>query len=409
MADIQQIPTIPTERTPPSRLPSLTGLRFFAALLVFLFHAFWQYNLIGGGLGKFLNDAVGRAGFLGVGFFFVLSGFVLTWAARPGDQASSFWRRRLVKIYPNHAVTLVATVILILATGSVVKAGDLLPNIALIQSWFPSLETTNALNGVSWSLAVEAFFYLSFPFLLKGLNRLREGLLWASVAVVAAVILIIPLISTYLIPADPKLPFIANGQFSFPQIWFTYFFPPARLPEFILGMLLARIVLTGRWPRIGLVPATLIAIVGSAVILKVPYLYGVGGVPSLWIAPLIASAASSDVAGSRSVYRAGWLVWLGEISFAFYMVHWLILQYGLYFLKTTAQWPAAKGIAMTLLALAASVLVAWLLHAAVEKPMVRRFSRPRSARIEIVESTPIPENVPVAASVSAAPTPSLLP
>jgi peptidoglycan/LPS O-acetylase OafA/YrhL len=41
----------------------------------------------------------------GVSFFFVLSGFVLTWSARPDDIATGFWRRRIARIYPVHLVT----------------------------------------------------------------------------------------------------------------------------------------------------------------------------------------------------------------------------------------------------------------------------------------------------------------
>ncbi len=36
-------------------------------------------------------------------FFFILSGFVLTWSLRPTDTAARFWQRRVARIYPNHA------------------------------------------------------------------------------------------------------------------------------------------------------------------------------------------------------------------------------------------------------------------------------------------------------------------
>ncbi|MBJ6623429.1 hypothetical protein H4N49_35690 [Streptomyces sp. DHE17-7] len=45
-----------------------------------------------------LFDVTGNAGALGVTFFFVLSGFVLTWSARDRDTAPRFWRRRLVNV-----------------------------------------------------------------------------------------------------------------------------------------------------------------------------------------------------------------------------------------------------------------------------------------------------------------------
>ena len=64
----------------PSRLDSLTGLRFFAAGIVFMHHSF---ELTTGTLREALLAVFGH-GRAGVSFFFVLSGFVLAWSARPG-------------------------------------------------------------------------------------------------------------------------------------------------------------------------------------------------------------------------------------------------------------------------------------------------------------------------------------
>src|SRR5690242_14192774 len=113
-------PATGKENTPRfSRLPSLTGLRFVAALCVFAYHAWLPIPAL-----RLVNDdgvaygvygKVSQAGGLGVGFFFVLSGFVLTWSARPGDTPKSFWRRRIVKIYPNYAVAWLLAMVLFAA------------------------------------------------------------------------------------------------------------------------------------------------------------------------------------------------------------------------------------------------------------------------------------------------------
>jgi peptidoglycan/LPS O-acetylase OafA/YrhL len=103
--------TAPDGRSRPS---SRSGLRFLAALSVFLFHS----SVLGsplpphGPLNPFADRAVATgyanallgAGFLGMSFFLVLSGFVITWSSRPGEPVWSFPRRRVVKIYPNHIV-----------------------------------------------------------------------------------------------------------------------------------------------------------------------------------------------------------------------------------------------------------------------------------------------------------------
>ena len=72
------------QRELPNRLDSLTGLRFFAAWLVVVHHFsnfatmpyIWRYTGFGA---------------TGVTFFFVLSGFVLTWSFVPSDTAGRFY------------------------------------------------------------------------------------------------------------------------------------------------------------------------------------------------------------------------------------------------------------------------------------------------------------------------------
>ncbi|MFD0449248.1 acyltransferase family protein [Streptomyces indonesiensis] len=66
----------------PSRLPTLTGMRFVASLMVFVCHAFTYGIFTDKELEGNLITYVAKLGFVGVGFFFILSGFVLTWSAR---------------------------------------------------------------------------------------------------------------------------------------------------------------------------------------------------------------------------------------------------------------------------------------------------------------------------------------
>ncbi|WP_255351510.1 acyltransferase [Cryobacterium sp. MLB-32] len=103
----------------------MTGLRFFAALLVFCFHITLSNSPIppnsavnpfaDAQLGNGLEAVFGKAGYVGVSFFFLLSGFVLAWASKPGEPFVRFWRRRLVKIFPNHIVMWVLSMVLFAA------------------------------------------------------------------------------------------------------------------------------------------------------------------------------------------------------------------------------------------------------------------------------------------------------
>ncbi|MFE5208778.1 acyltransferase family protein [Streptomyces sp. NPDC056600] len=358
-----------------SRLPSLTGMRFVAALLVFAFHTTWQTAYVAGTGGDVLGDVFANAGFYGVSFFFVLSGFVLTWSARPEDTKAAFWRRRLVKIYPNHLVTfLIAAVLMLIAADAFTTKGTL-ANLFLVQAWIPEIQVPNTMNAVSWSLSVELFFYLSFPLLLRLLNRVPVRRLWALAGVLGALTVVVPAIAQYGIGGVP-LPFIADGTLSFGQIWFVYFFPPVRALEFVLGMVAARLVQTGSWPRLGLLPAAAIAVGGYAVNSLVPYLYGVAGTAALWLTPLVAAAATADHRGDASPARGRLLVRLGELSFAFYMVHGLVTSYAHRWLVAGKDLPPLAGAAALLGALLLSLALALTLYRWVEEPLMRRFGAP---------------------------------
>jgi peptidoglycan/LPS O-acetylase OafA/YrhL len=78
-----------TARAPLRKLPSLTGLRWVAAMLVFGFHVGTMHVIAE----PDYQAAVSRLftlGLSGVQFFFTLSGFVLVWSARPGDTPLAF-------------------------------------------------------------------------------------------------------------------------------------------------------------------------------------------------------------------------------------------------------------------------------------------------------------------------------
>ncbi|MFM9593807.1 acyltransferase family protein [Streptomyces scabiei] len=370
------------------RLPSLTGMRFIAAALVFSVH--------GAATGVFRDVDVaagyyrwfGNAGALGVSFFFVLSGFVLTWSVRPADTARGFWRRRLLKIFPNHLVTFVAALVLMTLTSTAIAFPETLANLFLVQAWVPDSGYVETANTVSWSLSVELLFYLAFPLLIKAVGRVAPRALWYAAGAVTALILLLPLMAQALVPDTPAFMFM---HVSWTQIWFVYVFPVARLLEFLLGMLLARIVLTGRWIGLGMtVPAllTVAVYIGSVQIEHNP-LYGYVAIMIVPLALLIPAAATADVKGSRTPLSSRPMVWLGEISFAFYCVHFLVLTYGhrafgddpnLFGKPSGPAWSTPGGLLFLLAAFAVSVLAAWALYTVVERPVMRHWGRPPGPR-----------------------------
>ncbi|MET9394875.1 acyltransferase [Streptomyces sp. NPDC006624] len=366
--------------TSSSRLPSLTGMRFAAAFMVLICHiGIVLVPRVHKPWLDWTEPYVYALGPTGVVFFFVLSGFVLTWAARPGDTRALFWRRRLVKIYPNHLVTLGAAVALMLLTGQAVTAANTLPTLFLVQSWIPDQEVVlnYTSNAPTWSLACELLFYLTFPALLPLLRRIRAGRLWWWLGGVALLICALPFVALLL----PEQPMMTNTETPWWPLWFTYYFPLSRMLEFVLGMLTARIVLSGRWIGLPLVPATLLA--GASFVVTaglLPEMYSQTSAIALFLALLIAAGATADVRGRPTFFRTRTMVLLGEISFALYMVHWLVILHGPMRMIDAGGWTGRTTIPRALLEGSLTVVItlvlAWLLHRLVERPAVRRWSRP---------------------------------
>jgi peptidoglycan/LPS O-acetylase OafA/YrhL len=357
-----------------SRLPSLTGLRWLAALLVFCYHV--------GTLGVIHSPAAGppssaerhwerlfSQGDIGVAFFFVLSGFVLAWVAKPADSRTKFWRRRVAKIYPNHVATWIFVLGLAALWGDGVSKVVAALNLALVQPWFYGSYHGSSIgysvNTVSWSLGCEAFFYLCFPFVLPLLReRSSRQLYWTAFILLGL---------TFCCQQWQYLLFPHNPQGSF---WFVYMFPPVRSLEFWLGMITALLVRRNQWFGPGLWSATVIAV-------GVYYLNGTASVsPDLHTVTfdlacclLIAAAARADLTGAWSPWRWRPLVFLGEVSFAFYLVHVELIQNIMRAWRPEGWHPMTALVVIPAL-LAVAIGLAYLLYRFVEMPFMRRL-RPK--------------------------------
>ncbi|MGW4567312.1 acyltransferase family protein [Streptomyces sp. NPDC004561] len=377
-----------TARFPPAAipsLPSLTGLRWMAAMLVFGLHVN-NFGYFGGTGGHLVSWGFG-AGATGVSFFFVLSGFVLTWSARPRDSALGFWRRRIARIYPVHLVTCAVALLMTytLDQHSQPAPKQALANVLLLHSWWRPWWQT--LNPVSWSLACEAFFYASFPLLILLLRRLGPRGSAALGALSLAAILV-------LARADA-------------HHWWTYAlysFPAARLPEFVLGAVTARLVLLDKWRGPGLEASLALAIIGYFYVPQVAPGYSATVCTITGFALLIPAAAVADMQGLPSLWRHRRMVRLGELSFAFYMIHLLVLRAATHLLGTKPHFGALAGVAVTATAFAVSLGLSWLLYEAVECPARRLLLRRRRRPAPQQEPQPQPELAAAAHEAPAAAT-----
>lgn len=314
-------------------LRRLTGLRAFAALAVFVFHLN-HWNVI------VLPPRIAQVGVTGVAFFFVLSGFVLAWGTTPGLPVGTFYRRRFARVYPSDAVVLLVSAVVpaVVVNRDVVAA---LANAFLVQAWFPDPDIVYGMNGVSWSLSCEAFFYAAFPFAVMVVRRLPWRLNWTLVVLGLALAVV----------AYQLYPYRA------------YPFPLVRISEFLLGLVAGIAFREGWRPRIPTFVPWIVLLAGfaAAVWVGYPTMNAVLAVPFLVV---VLHMASRDVEE-----RAGWLggralVLAGEVSFAFYLVHELVIVNLLDVLPDIAA--LQIGVMLT-----AAVAAALLLHLFVERPCNR--------------------------------------
>ncbi|WP_178996920.1 acyltransferase family protein [Paenarthrobacter nitroguajacolicus] len=294
---------------------SLTGLRFFAAMMVVLLHAAQRFDPIHG-----LTSVVGF-GYAGVSFFFMLSGFILAWTSRDADTARQFYWRRFARVWPLHALTTGMAIVVALLVGLPLLWPALTAILTLVQAWFPGPDIKYAFNGPSWSLSCELFFYLLFPWLIKVLMR-RQRILSTAIAVGAVMVAVAGACAMLFQPEH--LGFL------------LYTMPAFRLGEFVIGILLAIALQRGWRPRISMMQAVLgtlimygmLALAANLVlhdVARLPYF-----VADLWMMPgcaaIIAAGAAGDLRGDRGIIRSAPVVRLGQWSFALYLVHELILK-----------------------------------------------------------------------------------
>ncbi|GAA4549845.1 acyltransferase family protein [Amycolatopsis samaneae] len=386
---------------PSTALNSLTGLRFIAAIGTFLFHATLMVNPLNFSwpmITPFADDSVAQrvselfsySGFVGLSFFFVLSGFVLTWSARPGSSVRTFYRRRLAKVFPNHLVMWVLAMLLF--AGGVVTWRVWLPNLFLVQAWFPDFKISQAMNVPAWSLCAELFFYLCFPLLLRPISRLSTRGLWIGAGAMVAGLAVYQVALMTIIPGKttPGPPLLADLQY-----WLGYLFPAGRLFEFVLGMFVARIVLARKWIRVGPLLATVILAVSYVVTLFVPANFALNLVTLAPIGLVVGAFANADLEGKRTMLRGRVMVFLGKISFAFYLVQMVTV---FYFRAVTggARYSVPVGILVLLGLFAMSILGGWLLFRFVETPAMRWWGRKRDKPVALA---PAPGDDPASRDV----------
>ncbi|WP_146851113.1 acyltransferase family protein [Brevifollis gellanilyticus] len=194
--------------------------------------------------GVFLN-LVNRA-YVGVSFFFVLSGFVLAYTysgklVGAGFSLRSFYARRVGRIYPAFFIgTLLhwplfawSQMTSLPSPDSYVRTGGVtLLTFSLVQSFFPW--SLGQLNAPAWSVSVELFLYACFPWLIGMLGRVsNRRLSWIFLASLAACWG--PALLHLMLPqGESAMPPWMRSPYPLTSTWIASF-PVFHLPQFVAG------------------------------------------------------------------------------------------------------------------------------------------------------------------------------
>lgn len=305
----------------PLKTEHLTFTRFIAALIIVFFHFGVDAPPFNN---NFFRPLLVNSG-LAVSYFFVLSGFVMVVAYGGGNEhvdAKRYLINRAARILPVYYAAMLLMLLYyyvrihVLKTPSIYypNATDTLLNSTLLQSWVPGRALT--LNPPAWSLSVEGFFYLAFPFIL---NKVYRRVKFKSfIAGTVAFFIVSQALFHFLIYTWPN------------QIYYFYFQPVLRLNEFLVGIATGGLFLQKkmkvRHPFLMLVLLTLTAM--AILRIDVWPLDFHNGLFAVFFAPMLYVLAVNE-GRLYKVFSKRALTFLGEISYAVY-----IFQHPVYYLFT---------------------------------------------------------------------------
>ena len=325
-AEVAQPPVLApksaTTRKPP--LPALTGIRTLLAIFIILFH-FTPPHL--GLLYPFIDN-----GYVFVGVFFLISGYILTYNYADRGKAllkREFWLARFSRLYPVYLLVLLISFRMVQDEWHSRSHAEFWQGMILtplvLQGWSPSVATF--WNTVSWTLTSECVLYAAFPWLIR--------LPWPK----RPVHLVILLIALWIIGLVPHSLYLYLNpdhivgpidRYSSTQIIrFLKYTPLPYVCTFLTGVTLGKLQhsLTLS-PRQRLVLSALSLIVVCiffyTLVNRTPYLLMHGGLMTPVFAALVLGLSGPHPISALFAWRP--LLLVGESSYCLYLLHFNVFQ-----------------------------------------------------------------------------------
>lgn len=307
-----------------NHIKPLTSLRFFFCIMVFVSHLSFLNNSNNIYL-KIINEFVFQEGYIGVNFFFILSGFVLSlnyYDKIVGNSISdsSFYLGRFSRIYPLHFLTYLVSIpllIKVIISSPLKYLGLSLIHLSLLQSFFPLSDYYFNFNAPSWSISDETFFYFLTPFFFRFFVKLKIP---KSVFITFFVLLSTLFLGMY----------FSSAQYHHPLFYIN---PIFRVFDFIIGILIFFIYQKGSIKFNSIKSQNYLEVLSIIIFIiffcfhkQIPQVYRFS--IYYWLPITLILIIFSKSGGYVSTILSNKIiVYLGEISFGFYMIHQLVIRY----------------------------------------------------------------------------------
>jgi peptidoglycan/LPS O-acetylase OafA/YrhL len=362
-------------------LPALTGVRFLAAFYVVLFHGSAGLERrfhLPAPLVIFLSN-----GYLAVGLFFLLSGFILSYTYDGQIEGATnryrFWEARFARIYPVYLLSLG----LAYPFATDLHLGSRFAVVAMVQSWNPAIpQLAGAWNYPAWTLSVEAFFYICFPFVVPWICRSsNRALSW-----------MIAILLTFSIFAHTPVMGLGDWKQHASLLERVLPLPVLRLPEFLLGVMMGLRFLrsagqparqTARTPWV-----IYLAIVGTLLTLSIPLHDWV----ALVILPFSALVYELARGGSwpEKLLSTKIMMLLGGASYSVYLLRYPVASWmHVVVSNLPPRWAPSGELATPLILVLFSILVFQCWEEPARKTLRRWFANGRSRAAQVVPSPSI--------------------
>ncbi len=255
---------------------------------------------------RFIADIFLRAN-VGVSYFFILSGFIMIIAYHRKEKIGyrDFYRNRVARIYPLYVVGLLLYFVTRYYDFSFYKTFLYLSG---VQSWIPGKALI--LNFPGWSISVEFLFYLLFPWLYNYLYSKGNKSIW-----VIAVLIWIgtqAFSNLYTNSLSYKGPHTDSHEF-------IHYFPLWHINEFLIGNLAGLLFVRNRREKNHDLAIALLFIGILLSLIFIPLNFH-NGLMAVFFVPVIYLISCNNGVISK-VFSLKPLEFLGEISYAIYIIH----------------------------------------------------------------------------------------